>query len=123
MAYRITDQSDKILIRLDKQFGKDAVYHIPTGQTISNTGEVIVTYQDIPVQVRSAGLSSIEISQLSQSGLGQIDAAWKMRHAYVDDVRPDHIIEVSGVYDEVIDGGASLDELGLLWTIMTRRRR
>jgi hypothetical protein len=123
VAYRLVDRSNQILIKLDKQFGKDATYHLPVSSTISPIGEVIIVYEDIPVKVRPAGLSALEMSRLSQSGLGQIDATWRMRHHYVADVQPDHVLQVGSFYYEIIDNGAELDALELCWTLYTRRRR
>lgn len=123
MAQSITDRADKLLIKLDKQHGLNAIYHEPTGTTVDTIGNVTITYDDTPVKVRSAGLSAFEISQFSASGIGQFDAVWSMRRVYVQDAMPDHILEVGPFFYVIIDKGVSLDKLGILYTLFTRRRR
>lgn len=124
MAYRLIDRSDKLLARLDRQYGEDATYHSLLGNSVDVvTGINTTTYEDpISVRVRSSGLSSIELSNLSSAGLDHIDASWLMRHFYRDTVLPGHVLGISGFYYEVIDQGATLDDLRLVWTIHTRRR-
>lgn len=124
MACRLTDRTDKLLVKLDRQYGKDAVYHsITAGTADVVTGDMTHTDDPIPVRVRSAELNSMDISELRRAGLDQLDAAWLMRSAYKSDVKSGDLITVSAFDYEIIDQGSSLDSLNLLWTIYTRRRR
>jgi hypothetical protein len=124
MAYRLTDRTDKTLVKLDRNFAQQAIYHAMSAGTIDvETGDIVPGETEIPVKVRSAGLSSIDISQLQTAGLGQIDAAWWMRKAYRSEVKSGDVLSVSAFDYEIIDRGATLDALNLLWTIYTRRRR
>jgi hypothetical protein len=124
VAGRLTDRSDKLLIKLDREHGLNAVYH-RFGEPVVDveTGEITTPDNPIPVKIRAKGLSSFDISQLSSAGFGNIDAVWLMRYAYKSDVQSNDVISVNAFDYEVIDQGASLDSLRLLWTIFTRRRR
>lgn len=124
MAYILVDRASRLLLKLDRQYGIQATYRVATGTVFDPTvGDMVRNYVDTPVVIRPHGFSSIELSQLSTSGLGQIDARWWMRRAYMEEVRPGHILGSGSFFYEVIDGGATLDDLQLLWTILTRRRR
>lgn len=124
MTYRLTDRTDKLLVKLDLEHGQEAIYHAISGGTLDvETGDIIPGDTEVPVKVRSAGLNSIDISQLQTAGLGQIDAAWWMRLAYRSEVKSGDVLTVKAIDYEVIDRGATLDSLNLLWTIYTRRRR
>lgn len=124
MVDRLVSQAEDILIRMDARVGQSATYKIPTGTTVDfTTGDVIVTYDETPnVIVRPAGLTTEQIAALANTGVGEIDAVWLMRRAYVEDVLQGHILTVGDHDYEVAVGGASLDDLQLLWTILTRRR-
>jgi hypothetical protein len=115
-------RADRELERIDRKVGKAATYMIPTDSTTDDDGNTVVTYDEIPVMVRSAGLTALERSELAASGFGQVDAVWKMRHAYVEDVRADHVIKIASFYYQIMAKGATLDTLELLWTIITHRR-
>lgn len=124
MPSGVTSRTDRLLIKLDRQYGLDAVYHTFGEPTIDEeTGDVSTLDAEIPVRVRSSGFNSFDISQLQSAGLGQVDAVWLMRSAYLESVESGDVISVSGFDYNVIDQGATLDSLGLLWTILTRRRR
>ena len=124
MAYRVIDRTDKILVRLDKHYGTPATYKVPTGSTFDvTTGQTVVTFSETSIRVRPAQLSVVERSELSRAGFTQFDQAWKFRKAYVSDVRPGHLLDVSGFTYEIVAGGVQLDELQLEWTVFTRRRR
>ena len=120
----LTQKADKLLIKLDRQYGLDAIYHVMTPSSIDViTGDITHADTQLAVKVRRAGLNSIDLSELQRAGLGQVDAAWTMRFAYHGDVKSGDMLTVSSFNYEIIDQGASLDDLGLLWTIFTRRRR
>lgn len=124
MAQGLTDRTDKFLLKLDRHYGLDAVYHRFGEPTLDiETGEVTNPDTQMPVKVRSSGFNAFDISQLQSAGLGQVDAAWWMRSAYKGEVQSGDVITVSGFDYEVVNQGAALDSLGLLWTIFTRRRR
>ena len=130
MAYRLRNRADKLLARLDKQYGKDssgnplnALIYVPTGTTTDEFGDVVVAYDDpIEAIVRPAELTVIEMANL-QAQIGQISAVWKMRSHYLSHVEADYIMTVGAFDYQVVDGGAILDALQLEWTIATRRRR
>ena len=126
----LTSMGDRDLKRLDKKAGLDAIYRTKvSGSTNLTTGDNTITYSPAEssttpnARVRSAALSAYELAKLSQAGLTQIDATWKMRSAYASEVKAGDLITVGGFTYEVISGGAMLDVLRLLWTIHTRRRR
>jgi hypothetical protein len=123
MASQLANRSDKLLKKLDRQYGVDAVLYIPTASTANPDGSSSVTYSESAVRLRPAGLSAIEIAGLVSAGFGQVDAVWKMRSFYASDIKPDYSIKVGSFYYQVIERGASLDALQLCWTIITRRRR
>lgn len=124
MVARIAKQADTLAKKLDKQHGITATYRVPTGSTSDAAGNTVILYDDTPnVRVRSAGLTSMELASLAQNGLGQVDAVWKMRRHYVDEVETGHIIQIGSWLYTVLDKGATLDAMGLLWTIATRRGR
>lgn len=118
-------RADRELRRIDRKVGKTATYMIPTGSTTDDAGDTAVAYTEVPVVVRTSGLSAIELSNLAASGFGQIDAVWKMRRAYVEDAQSDHILKVGPFYYQIMERGATFedDALQILWKLFTRRRR
>jgi len=130
MPSSLQTMGDKDLKRLDKKDGLDAVYRTKASvSTNLTTGVNTITYSPLEsvttpnAKVRSVSLSAYELAQLSNAGLGQVDATWRIRSAYVAEVKAGDLITVSGSTYEVLDGGAMLDVLRLLWTVHTRRRR
>ena len=119
-------RGDKDLKYLDRKLGIDAIYYTPSSSSISGSitdGATTIPYTATPnVRVRSAGLSSVELAALANAGLGQVSAVWYMRSAYISEVLPGHVLLISSFYYEVIKDGNTLDDLGTLWTIATRRR-
>jgi hypothetical protein len=120
---RVPKAADAMARKLDKLYGVSATYKVPTGSTTDAAGNTTLPYIDTPVVVRSAGLSSVELAALAQNGLGQVDAVWKMRKHYVSEVATGHIIQIGSWLYTVIERGATLDAMQLLWIIATRRRR
>lgn len=123
---KLQARGDRDLKRLDRELGQAATYYAPAGTAITGAitdGATTVTYTTTPnIKVRSAGLSSVELAALRNAGYSLVEAVWYMRSAYVAEVLPGQIIQVGAFYYEVIENGATLDDLGQLWTIMTRRR-
>ena len=87
------------------------------------TGEQTSTDVSKSVVVRPWPLTIRDRTEFAAAGLGQVDTRWSMRVHYASDIQPGDVLTVGGFHYEVVDGGASQDELGVEWTIMTRRRR
>lgn len=98
--------------RLDARFGQDAWYRT----TASETGT--------KVRVRSLPLTVRERSDLTRAGLTDIAARWRMQTKYRSDVKSKHMLYVSGFLHEILDQpAAEADQLGIEWTIYTRRMK
>lgn len=116
-------QGEKDLAKLDRIVGKSATYYTSTGSSLAADGTITNTYSETTgITVRAKKLTSSDVLRLSELGFGRIDAVWKLRHSYIADVKPGHVIGVDGAYYQVVEDGATLDILELLWTILTRRR-
>lgn len=115
----------RVTTYMDKSIGQKAIYRVRTqGDVDVTTGVVAQTVANTNVEVRSRPLSVRERSDLTQAGLGQVDAAWFMQTTYRSgDVQAGHFLEVpvGGFEYEVLS--ATKDELDIEWTIYTRRLR
>lgn len=124
MPYRTADYEDRMLKRLDERRGQAGAYRIPLSTEMDENGDIVTTYSDpVPVVLRSAGTTVVELAGFANAGLGQVDKVWWMRSAYASEVKADYIFETGTKRYQVIERGASLDEMGLLWTIATRERQ
>ena len=124
---KLQQLGDREIKLIDRNAGITAYYKIPTGSTIdiaAGTNTIIYDNGGDPatVKVRSKSLSVMEKNAIRDSGIANFDAVWFMRKFYVNEVKPGHVLQVSGMNYEVVMDGASLDDLQILWTIITRRR-
>jgi len=120
---RLQVRGDRDLARLDAICGKDATYYVNQGDTLDDDGNIVPDYEITEdIRVRSVEMTMAELTKISASGIERFDAVWRMRKAYYADPRPDHILGIEGHYYEIVDEGVRLDVLGLLYTLVTRRR-
>lgn len=117
---RLLDQNAKFADRL---LGMDGTLrHRTFGDVDVVTGAQSYSDSLTDVRVRSWPLSIFEQSQLSQAGLDRVDTRWALRCKYAMEIHPDDILTVNGYHYEILASGATKDEHGVEWTLLTRRR-
>ncbi len=116
---RIVDARAK---RANRLLGYKATF-IDRGATTVDvvTGAQSTQQATCKVVIRPWPFTARELSDRSSAGLVQVDARWTMRVVYAGEVEPGDRIDVKGMVYEVVPSGATQDELGVEWTILTRR--
>lgn len=125
MVDKLVTQSDAILARLDRRFGFSADYLVAGEITVDPViGTQTPSFTTIPdIRLRSRVLSTRELIEITETGLLQVETAWKMRRHFVSETKPDDrfTLTVSGLQFLVLR--VQLDDLQLDWTLLTRRLR
>ena len=124
MADRLVSRSKTILDRLDQRFGKKATFKtISAGTPDVVTGQQSQIVASVPnIKVRSGELSTQQLAELSQAGVNQVEALFKMQSAYVSDVEPDDELELTDAGISYLILRARLDELGIDWLLFVRKK-
>lgn len=125
MADKVIVQSDSILKRLDARFALDASY-VVVGENVVDpvTGTQTPSLTTIPnIKVRSRPLSIRELSEITSSGLQQVETIWRMRQSYVPNARTDDELHLISSGFKYLILRAELDALQLDWQLFTRRLR
>lgn len=86
------------------------------------TGVQAYSDQVSEVIVRSWPLSVREQVELAQAGLERVDTRWTLRCGYAAEIHSDDMLTVDGFHYEILASGATKDEFGVEWTLLTRRR-
>jgi len=123
-AAALTKQLDKAAKHADRIYGQKATLTDRSAVSVDvTTGAQTTTDTSKTVVVRPWPLSIRDRSEFASAGLTQVDTRWSMRVAHAANIEPGDILTVGSFNYVVVDGGATKDEHGVEWTILTRRRR
>jgi len=125
MEDRILTQSDEILRKWDCRIGKSAQY-IQVGDATLDLETGISTPNNtlVPdVVVRESEITEEDAVAFSAAGLTNVETRFNMRSAYVNPCIINDQIQITDTGAAYLILKATLDTLGVDWTLLTRRMR
>lgn len=102
---------------------KASHYHKPVWTFNVETGAQTLSGSPKAVTLRRWPMTYKDCIDLSHMGITDIDVRWTMRAKYAALVEPGDLFIVAGFTYVVAEMGTSIDEHGVDWTILARRRR